>query len=262
MTPPKLELDDPFDESELVNHTGVRFAGTTEAGVNLTIGDTVVQVGADGRFDFTLTVPEGQSTVRVVSTDRAGNVVSLVRRITVDLSPPPIIISSPVPGYKTRQPEVQMVGRIEPGAKFRVDGSTVSLGADGSFNTTILLSGGLKTVELYAEDPAGNGNTTTFTIERKLEPVASGGSFMERYGLYIAVGIVALIALVAGLAVAIGRRKGKSTPAPAGRERAEVPEAIPVEESGSVDDVLYGKKKAGPRPGGARGPPGRHKKHS
>lgn len=261
--PPRLELDDPFDESVLVNHTGVRFAGTTEAGVNLTIGDAVVEVGADGRFDFTLTVPAGQSIVRVVSTDRAGNAVSLVRRIMVDLSPPSIIISSPVPGFKTRQPEVQLVGRIEPGAKFRVDGSTVSLGADGSFNTTILLSGGLKTVELYAEDPAGNGNTTTFTIERRLDPAPGGGTFMERYGLYMAVGIVAVIALVAGLAAAIGRRKGrKSVPAPAPRARAEVPEAIPVEESGSVDDVLYGEKPAGPQGGGARRPPGRNKKLS
>jgi hypothetical protein len=213
--PPELELDEPFEDSVLVNQTGVLLRGTTEPGARLFVGEVEVPVAADGSFDVTVNLSEGQTFVTVVSRDRAQNGASLVRRVTVDITPPPILVFSPPDGLKTRQAEVQLTGRIEPGAKFRVDGSTVALAPDGSFDCAVMLSGGPKTVELYAEDTAGNANSTTMTFTRKMEPAQIGGGFMERYGLYIAAGSVAIIAALAAVAAMVVWRKRGKGPSPA-----------------------------------------------
>ena len=220
--PPKLELDDPYDDAILVNRTGVRFRGSTEPGAGLQICGADVSVAADGTFDLTVNLTEGRTVVTVVSKDRAGNAASLIRMVTVDITLPPMIITSPPDGYKTKQPEVQLTGRIEPGAKFRVDGSTVALAPDGTFTHTVLLSGGSKSVELYAEDSAGNVNVTIFTMTRQLEPAKNGGTSFERYGLYIAAGVVAIAVLAAVAAAGLMRRRGRKGAAPSQDEELEV----------------------------------------
>jgi parallel beta-helix repeat protein len=250
---PELELDDPYDEYILVNRTGVRFRGTTETGAGLQIAGADVAVAADGTFDFTVNLTEGQTAVSVVSRDRAGNAVSIVRMVTVDITPPPVIITSPPEGFRTKQAEMAISGRIEPGAKFRVDGSTVELSPDGTFTHTVILSGGPKSIELYAEDPAGNVNVTVFTLTRQLEPAGNGSSFLERYGLYLMAGVVAIAVLAVVAGAGLWWRKGKKGTARPGKGGTSAttpePQAGPAAETGdsrSVDELLYGGKKAQP----------------
>jgi hypothetical protein len=209
--PPELELDEPFEQSVVVNRSGVRFRGTAEPGSRIFVGTVEVAESPDGSFDAVVNLSEGQNTVQVFCRDRAQNTASLARTVTVDLTPPPITVFSPTDGYRTRNAEIQLAGRIEPGARFRVDGSTVILGPDGSFDVTISLTGGPKTVELYAEDAASNGNTTQMTITRIIDTQAGGGGLMEKYGLYIALGLVALIVAAAAGAVLV-RRRGRGRP--------------------------------------------------
>jgi len=209
--PPRLELEEPFDEEVLTNETGVRFSGRTDPDANLTIDGILVPVDAGGAFDQVITFTEGYHEVRILARDRGGNAVSATRKISVDLSPPSITVLSPANGTRTRLEELGLVGMVEPGAKFRVDGSTVLLGPDGGFNATVLLSGGRKDIELYAEDRAGNSNTTTWTLVRKMdEPQVEPP--MQRYGLALTLAVVLAAVFVAIVALVVVRRKGRAPP--------------------------------------------------
>ena len=107
--------------------------------------------------------------------------------------------------------ELPLVGRVEPGAKFRIDGSTVQLDQDGGFNVTVLLSGGAKDIELYAEDRAGNSNTTVWRLDRIIDRPASETA-MEKYGMALALVAVLAAAAAAAAAAAIVRRKRRAPP--------------------------------------------------
>ena len=213
--PPRLEIDEPFDETVLSAKRNARFAGRTDPDAKLTIDGIPVQVDAAGRFDRSFDLPEGYHEVRIAATDRGGNTVTATRKITVDLTPPLITVLSPANKTRTKLDELSIAGIVEPGARFRVDGSTVILGPDGSFNVTVLLSGGPKNIELYAEDRAGNSNTTIWTLDRRLDPPAAQNT-LQKYGLALALGAVLAAVAVAAVTVAVVRRKGRprKTPPP------------------------------------------------
>ena len=238
LEPPRLRLDDPMDAVLLVNHTGIHFSGSTNRDINLTIDGTPVQLTADGTFDKTVVLTEGYHRVVVMAKDQGGNIVTIVREITVDTVSPVITVHSPSNGTKTGLEEINLVGKVEPGAKFTVDGSTVDLGADGSFNTTVRLAGGPQKIELYAEDVAGNGNTTVWVLDRQLEGGASNG-LMARYGIALAVGAVLLVLLViAGVLVVMRRKKARSPP-PGPARGPETPPQGP--EGGTPDNMPHWK---------------------
>jgi parallel beta-helix repeat protein len=223
--PPLLALNEPFDESVLTNTPGVRFRGRTDADAFLTIDGLSVAVDASGEFDAVVNFTEGRHDVLVLSRDRGGNTASAHRNVTVDRTPPPITIFSPANGTRTRLDEIPLVGRIEPGAKFRVDGSTVILGPDGGFNVTVLLSGGPKDIELYAEDRAGNSNTTTWRLDRTIDTPSASTAF-QKYGLALAVLAVLLVIVLSAVAIVVVRRK-KRAPPPAAPRLESPPPALP-----------------------------------
>lgn len=209
--PPRLELEEPFDDSVLTSTAGVRFSGRTDSDAVVTIDGRPVPVDSAGAFDAVLNFTEGRHEVLVVANDRGGNAVSIPRNITVDLSPPPITIVSPPNNTRTRLDELPLAGTVEPGARFRVDGSTVALAPDGSFNITVLLSGGRKDIELYAEDRAGNSNTTMWTLDRIVDPPASGTSG-QYFWLALALAAVAVAVACAAAALVLARQKRRSRP--------------------------------------------------
>lgn len=214
LEPPRLELDEPFDTSVLTNASGVRFSGRTDADATLTIDGLPVPVDAGGNFDRVVAFAEGFHEVSIVARDRGGNTVTETRNITVDLTPPVIRVLSPPNNTRTRLEEVNLVGTVEPGSRFRLDGSTVALGPDGSFNVTVLLSGGPKEIELYAEDRAGNSNTTVWTLDRQLDQAAAQTA-MQRYGLALALVAVLAAVVAAAVALVVVRRKKRPSPRPA-----------------------------------------------
>jgi len=234
--PPELELDEPFEDSVLSGRTSVRFRGNAGPVCRLFVGDVELPVAADGAFDAVVNFSEGRHPVQVISRDRAQNSASLLRTITVDITPPAIVVSSPPDGFRTHKADVQLTGRIEPGARFRVDGSTVMLSPDGSFDIPLTLTGGLKTVELYAEDAAGNGNITNITMTRLLDTSTNGDSFMGRFGPYIAAGAVAIIVVISAVALFFVRRRGRRPGPPAGGAVQPAPSPAPAD--GTVQDAV------------------------
>lgn len=96
--PPTLNVTNPV-EGLITNQTVVTVAGTTaDTGsspvtVNVTVngGDPVsAPVGEDGAFAVEINLTEGENTVSVTATDRAGKTTTVTRTVTLDTVPPRI----------------------------------------------------------------------------------------------------------------------------------------------------------------------------
>ncbi|MGQ9582059.1 MAG: right-handed parallel beta-helix repeat-containing protein [Thermoplasmatota archaeon] len=207
--PPSLELEEPFGETLLTNRTGVLFRGRTESGCRVRVRGEEVQVDRGGLFEALVELVEGDHEVRVVSEDCGGNSAELVRRVVVDLTPPSIVVTSPPNGTRTREPELALVGYVESGARLLIDGATVPLGADGSFNHTVLLSGGERTIELRAQDAAGNTAVTTFTLTRVVEVGTAQAGLVQGHltELLVALAVLAIVSVGAAYLVLRWKRK-------------------------------------------------------
>jgi len=242
---PQLQLDAPDEDNLFFNKNSIVFRGRTEVGANLTIDGQAYSLNDDGSFNLAVNLSEGSHDIIIIITDRGGNTIRMVRTLTVDTVPPPIKVTSPENNLKTKLEEIELVGTIESNAVFRIDGMTVELGAGGEFCRTIALSGGTKTLELYAADKAGNENTTTFTVTR--EVTTSGGDnkgFFATYGMMLILLIVVIIVVAVAGGMAYSRskklKKPQSSQAPKITMEDET-EPAPSKGGTSVDDLLYGK---------------------
>lgn len=71
-TPPGLSIETPADGTVTENST-IRVSGETEPGVELIINGIVVDVDANGDFEFQLALIEGPNLIEATATDEAGN---------------------------------------------------------------------------------------------------------------------------------------------------------------------------------------------
>ncbi len=125
----------------------------------------------------------------------------------MDLTPPSIVILSPANGTRTREPELALVGFVEPGARLLVDGATVALDAFGGFNHTVSLSGGTKVIDLLAQDAAGNTLETSLYITRVVEDGGPGGGPLQSGAMALIAGLLVLTLALAGAALIVRRRR-------------------------------------------------------
>lgn len=91
--PPVLNVISP-DDGSITNKNTVVVAGTTNdaasSPVTLTVNGDKVSVGSDGSFSKTITLSEGENTITVEATDKAGKVSTVTRTVTFDSSTPVI----------------------------------------------------------------------------------------------------------------------------------------------------------------------------
>jgi hypothetical protein len=86
LTPPSLEIVEPLDGFRTRDLTVV-VVGITEPGTTVTINDVPVVVDAFGKFSTSVTLQKGSNTIKVTSTDAAGNSAS--KSINVKNTAPP-----------------------------------------------------------------------------------------------------------------------------------------------------------------------------
>jgi hypothetical protein len=86
-TPPELVVAEPA--AGFLNMRMARVSGTARdrTGVELTVQGLPVAVEADGSFAIDVALPDGPSSILVVATDRAGSRSTVLRLVTVFLSP-------------------------------------------------------------------------------------------------------------------------------------------------------------------------------
>jgi hypothetical protein len=163
LTAPFIEVASPGLDS-LGNVIGVDLSGRVEPGSALLVNHRPVDVAPDGSFAYGVRLVEGRNTFSFFATDLAGNTNSTEWRLYLDITPPPLLLSSPADGYLTNLTTVQVTGRTEPGATAALNGDPVEVGPDGSFSVSVGLKAGVNTLTVVATDPAGNRASLARTV--------------------------------------------------------------------------------------------------
>jgi len=150
-----------------VNVNRVTLKGRLQPNVGMEIDGQ--PLSAPQQFAHMLTLPEGDHTITVKATSKAGAVETLAVHVTVDTTPPEIALE-PFTSM-TRESEVRIAGRLSEPADLTVDDKPVDV-RDLRFETTLPLSEGGNRFSLTAVDPAGNRAVKPLRILRDAEPPA------------------------------------------------------------------------------------------
>lgn len=80
--PPKLEIVAPENGKQFTRRDNqTKIEGQTEPGAHVTINDRVAIVRSDGKFDFPITLAQGENVYKIKSSDQAGNLAEFELRL-------------------------------------------------------------------------------------------------------------------------------------------------------------------------------------
>ncbi|MGC8789623.1 MAG: stalk domain-containing protein, partial [Caldisericum sp.] len=164
--PPNLTVTYP-QQNAILNTKNFTITGTTDPGVTLTINNNPVSVGADGSFSYDAVI-SGPATFTIIAKDIAGNVTQFVLNVSLDTTPPILTVTEPHAFQEIYTQFVIVKGQTEKNAKVKINGVDITLNPDYSFSYPLqLTTQGSNTIEVIAEDLAGNKNTITIPITYK-----------------------------------------------------------------------------------------------
>ena len=165
-TPPKIKFDGP--PSELINRTNPVVTGTCESGLPVIIvvdgmGTTTELKCEKGKFSGTIPLPNGDGGKHITGTqkDEQGNEGSTPKDYMVDMTPPAVKFTAPVPNSFVKN-EVTVRGTCEAGLRVdfggNVSGSPFTECLSGEFQAIIVVVNpdGVKNITAQQRDPAGN----------------------------------------------------------------------------------------------------------
>ncbi len=152
-TPPTLSVEEPVDGT-FTNVPVVRVFGVTEPGAIVLIGGQAADVASGGAYEGAFELEDGLNIVAVAAQDEAGNWAFLAVRVTLDQTPPMLVVTHPDDGLITREDFVSVEGEAEEGAQVFVNGK----GGEplGVFQETVHLEEGENVIVVVARDKAGN----------------------------------------------------------------------------------------------------------
>jgi hypothetical protein len=134
----------------------------TEPYAFVNYGSGTVQADSAGKVTIAKELKEGANKVEVTVTNTAGNKGSWSGVVMVDSQAPELTVSVPM---QVNTPIYKITGKTEPGATLLMDGSILTVAADGSFSAEVILKAGVaRTLEFMVSDAAGNRATTTAQI--------------------------------------------------------------------------------------------------
>lgn len=106
-----------LSNDQLFEAQPVKFSGRTEIGAKLRVNNEPVDVTETGEFEAVIeNLEDGQHTIKIVATDKAGNVSSLERKIALDTKPLELTIDAQPYVYTNKTPFV-VKGKTSPGAR-------------------------------------------------------------------------------------------------------------------------------------------------
>lgn len=151
---------------EATNSATLSLSGFTEpkATVKLVLNqEEKDETAADdeGKFEFEVSLSEGDNELAVYSVDKADNESSLSKKytVTLDQTAPTINIESPENGSTIELSKNQLttiVGQTEPNAKVYLNDRLVFADRDGYFSAKYNLNEGENVIQVKSIDPAGN----------------------------------------------------------------------------------------------------------
>jgi hypothetical protein len=186
---PPLVITAPED-GVWTNARAVYVEGTTEDGVDLTVGDgTAAVVG--GGFRKRLDLTEGDVVITVVATDPAGNSATAEVMLHVDWTPPGLVIVEPEEAeVYIRDSTFYISGDVDDPAidQAMINGYTVEM-LNGRFVKQFTIPEGTSEFLVNVTDAAGNSAVATVVVIRDLTPptydaeiTAQGGELIYRDG--------------------------------------------------------------------------------
>lgn len=159
-----------FDVPDATNSARINVTGRATADTELTIyvNDEKVdtQTLDEEEFEASISLEQGENTIYVEIEDTKSKKLkeSEVYKVVYISGTPSLEISSPANGTSTDKNETTIEGSTDVGVSLRINGSPVVVGTDGSFKKIVRLKEGENTIEVEAEDIAGNIESTTLDI--------------------------------------------------------------------------------------------------
>ncbi|MFO7991292.1 MAG: Ig-like domain-containing protein [Thermoplasmata archaeon] len=229
---PDIKINSPLPTEDVSNKDMLTLKGEIDrkeefGDVKVYVDGVEVKVMADGYFDYTVNMEEGENEFEITAVDEAGNTGSTTRAMERDTTSPTIDWD-----YELDGDEITITGSVNEDADVMINGKPIAVSGDGFSSTISLRKRSMNEVIITAEDEAGNVAQSTKSIDlTKEEEEGMSGSMM---GAIIA-GII--IALLAGLLLGF-----KVLPMFLGKEEEEevieeeVEEEVPIEEEEVITD--------------------------
>jgi hypothetical protein len=153
-----------FGTPDVTDDPNLVIVGLTEPGATVFVNEVGFLADPDGTLEAYVTLSEGPNTICVNASDAVGNTNNVIIEVVLDTIPPNLVITGPADGSNVSEPSVLVYGTTETGAAIRVNGVVAS---DGSANwaATVVLSEGMNTVVVAAEDVVGNSLLMTVSVE-------------------------------------------------------------------------------------------------
>jgi flagellar hook assembly protein FlgD len=167
-TPPNMQLAN-VPNGLRVRENALTIEGVTDpdANVFVTGNPQPVQIDGQGNFTFLYRLNEGPNILEIRAVDPAGNSTTLRRDIALIVTPPEVLIASPVDDAFLSQSLITVSGQASPDVTLTVNEIPVTVGQDGAFNHQLTLEEGDNLIRVVATDDVGNVTLEELVVHLK-----------------------------------------------------------------------------------------------
>jgi hypothetical protein len=155
-TVPFIDILDPAGGHGFTRQPAYAIRGLTEAFATVTGGGARAVADSAGAFELNVNLSQEENIIRIEAVDLINNRNSTAVTITLDTTPPDLVIFSPPSGTRFQVSSAEIVGATEFGALLTVNGVEVQVAVDGGFRWVVTLRQGVNNVTIRALDKAGN----------------------------------------------------------------------------------------------------------
>lgn len=176
-TPPSITIASPAEGEALDISQAIVTATIADTGVGTDVSKTTVMIdGIDktaeaqktaGSIVLGISLENGNHTITVFAQDTLGNSAQVQVSFSVNIDvtptmPPSLTVAAPADGTQTKESTIAVAGSTNAGAAVKINGTSVTLGADGAFTGSAQLSEGTNIIVIEAA--WGNGLKTIKTL--------------------------------------------------------------------------------------------------
>ncbi|MEM3424052.1 MAG: hypothetical protein QXE51_05750, partial [Nitrososphaeria archaeon] len=138
-TPPTITITLPQDNAVL-NTKDITIKGSLSESVTLTINGVNVGVKPDLTFEYSTTIT-GKTTFTLIAKDVAGNTSQKTLTVSLDTTPPKLVVTKPVAFQTVNTPYVDVEGVTDSDAvKVTINGQNAQIGSDFRFAYRVMLT--------------------------------------------------------------------------------------------------------------------------
>lgn len=168
---PTLNITAPA-AGAVIKASSVTVTGTVSDPVStvssVTVNGTAVTV-SNGSFSKSVNLSEGSNTITVVATNAVGLSTTKTVSVTRDMTGPTLTVSAPTNNLVTAASSITVSGTVSDAhgvSSLTINGTAVTVAANGSFSKAVTLSAGANTITVIATDSVGNTTTVTRTVKK------------------------------------------------------------------------------------------------